>query len=375
MKLHEYQAKAIFARYGLPVQKGVVVASPADVAAVGLRYPVVVKAQVLVGGRGKAGGIKLAETPAEAEEKARAILGMDIKGERVTRVLVVEAADIEQEYYLAFVTDRGTRRVAAIASAEGGIEIEAVARTDPQKIARAEADPFLGFRAFQARVLGRRLGLTGALLEEFVKIAATLYRLYWAEDADLAEINPLARVGGHLLCVDAKLVLDDNALYRHADLPANEEMTELERESKAHGLSYVELDGDIAVIGNGAGLVMSTLDLLAHFGGRPANFLDIGGGASAEAMQTALGIVQRKPGIKAVFINIFGGITRCDDVARGIVENPPKVPASIRLTGTNEAEGQRILRDAGIAAGLDPDDGARVAVALARGDAPTREGR
>ena len=202
-----------------------------------------------------------------------------------------------------------------------------------------------------------------------MKIAATLYRLYWAEDADLAEINPLALVGGHLLCVDAKLVLDDNALYRHAGLPANEEMTELEAAAKKHGLSYVELDGDIAVIGNGAGLVMSTLDLLAHFGGRAANFLDVGGGASAEAMQTALGIVQRKAGVRAVFINIFGGITRCDDVARGIVDNPPKVPASIRLTGTNEAEGQKILKDAGIAAGLDPDEGARVAVELARSGA------
>ncbi|HYM68839.1 MAG TPA: ADP-forming succinate--CoA ligase subunit beta [bacterium] len=375
MKLHEYQAKEYFARYGLPVQKGAVIERPEQVATLALRYPVVVKAQVLVGGRGKAGGVKLAATPKEAEARARAILGMDIKGERVTRVLVVEAADIEKEYYLAFVTDRAAGRVAAIASAEGGVEIETVAHTAPEKIARAEADPFLGFPDFQARVVGRRLGFTGALLEEFVKIAATLYRLYWAEDADLAEINPLALVGGHLLCVDAKLVLDDNALYRHANLPANEEMTELEAAAKKHGLSYVELDGDIAVIGNGAGLVMSTLDLLAHFGGRAANFLDVGGGASAEAMQTALGIVQRKPGVRAVFINIFGGITRCDDVARGIVENPPKVPASIRLTGTNEAEGQKILKDAGIAAGLDPDEGARVAVQLARDGAKTRGGR
>ncbi len=367
MKLHEYQAKEVFGRYGLPVQRGTVIDRPEQVAALEVRYPVVVKAQVLVGGRGKAGGIKLAATPAEAAEKARAILGMDIKGERVTRVLVVEAAEIEAEFYLAFVTDRAARRVAAIASVAGGIEIETVAQTSPEKIARSDVDPFLGFPPFQARALGRRLGFAGAQLDEFVRIATALYRLYWTEDADLAEINPLALVGGHLLCVDAKLILDDNAAYRHADLPVSEELTPLEREAREHGLAYVELDGDIAVIGNGAGLVMSTLDLLAHFGGRAANFLDIGGGASAESMQTALGIVQRKPGIRSIFINIFGGITRCDDVARGIVQNPPRVPASIRLTGTNEEEGQRILRDAGIAAGLDADEAARVAVELARG--------
>ncbi len=375
MKLHEYQAKDVFARYGLPVQQGVVIERPEQVAALALRYPVVIKAQVLVGGRGKAGGIKLAATPSEAAAAARAILGMEIKGERVTRVLVVEAATIETEYYLAFVTDRSAGRVAAIASASGGVEIEAVARTSPEKIARSDVDPFLGFLPFQARSLGRRLGLAGALLGEFEQIATALYRLYWAEDADLAEINPLAVVGGHLLCIDAKLVLDDNAAYRHTSLPASEEMTALEAEARAHGLAYVELNGDIAVIGNGAGLVMSTLDLLAHFGGRAANFLDIGGGASAESMRTALGIVQRKPGIRSIFINIFGGITRCDDVARGIVQDPPRVAASIRLTGTNEVEGQRILKDAGIAAGLDADEAARVAVDLARGSSAGRGGR
>jgi succinyl-CoA synthetase beta subunit len=372
MKLHEYQAKEIFARHGLPVQRGVVIERPDQIAGLDLRYPVVVKAQVLVGGRGKAGGIKLAANPAEAEERARSILGMEIKGERVTRVLVVEAVDIEAEYYLAFVTDRAGRSVTAVASAAGGVEIETVAQTTPEKIARSEVDPFLGFPSFQARALGRRLGFAGPQLVEFEKIATALYRLYWAEDADLAEINPLALVRGHLLCVDAKLVLDDNALYRHQNLPASEEMTALEREAREHGLAYVELDGDIAVIGNGAGLVMSTLDLLAHFGGKAANFLDIGGGASADAMQAALGIAQRKPGIRSLFVNIFGGITRCDDVARGIVQNPPRVPASIRLTGTNETEGQRILRDAGISAGLDADEAARVAVELARGQTRRR---
>ena len=373
MKLHEYQAKEIFGRYALPVQRGVVIDRPERVATLDLRYPVVVKAQVLVGGRGKAGGIKLAPTPRDAEAQARAILGMQIKGERVDRVLVVEAVEIDAEFYLAFVTDRAARCVVAIASAAGGVEIETVARTSPEKIARIPIEPFLGFLPFQARALGRRLGMRGALLGQFTDIAATLSRLYWAEDAELAEINPLARVGDTLLCVDAKLVLDDNALYRHPDLPPSEELTPLEREARAHGLSYVELDGDIAVIGNGAGLVMSTLDLLAHFGGRAANFLDIGGGASTEGMRVALHIVQRKPGVRALFINIFGGITRCDDVARGIIADPPRIPVSIRLTGTNEEEGQRILRDAGLTAGLDPEEGARKAVELARG-APRARG-
>ncbi len=367
MKLHEYQAKDVFARYGLPVQQGVVIERPDQVAGLQLRYPVVVKAQVLVGGRGKAGGVKLGNTPHEAEAHARAILGMEIKGERVERVLVAPAAEISTEYYLAFVTDRAARSAVAVASAAGGVEIETVARTAPEKIATLAIDPCLGCRPFHARALGRRLGLVGPLLDQFAGIAQNLYRLYWAEDAELAEINPLAVAGAGLLCVDAKLVLDDNAAYRHTDRPTSEELTALELEARASGLSYVELDGDIAVIGNGAGLVMSTLDLLAHFGGRAANFLDIGGGASTEGMRKALDIVQRKSGIHAIFINIFGGITRCDDVARGIVQDPPRVPASIRLTGTNEEEGQRILRAAGISAGLDADEAARTAVALAKG--------
>ncbi len=373
MKLHEYQAKDVFARYGLPVQQGVVIDRPEQVAGLQLRYPVVVKAQVLVGGRGKAGGVKLANTPREAEAHARAILGMEIKGERVGRVLLAPAAEISAEYYLAFVTDRAARSAVAVASAAGGVEIETVARTAPEKIATLAIDPCLGCPPFHARALGRRLGFAGPLLDQFAGIAQNLYRLYSAEDAELAEINPLAVVGAGLLCVDAKLVLDDNAAYRHPDRPTSEELTPLEQEARSNGLAYVELDGDIAVIGNGAGLVMSTLDLLAHFGGRAANFLDIGGGATTEGMRKALDIVQRKSGIRAIFINIFGGITRCDDVARGIVQDPPRVPASIRLTGTNEEEGQQILRAAGISAGLDADEAARTAVALAK-DASGRPG-
>ena len=375
MKLHEYQAKEVFARYDLPVQIGTVIGRPEQVAGLNVRYPVVVKAQVLVGGRGKAGGVKLAKTPAEAEVHARAILGMTIKGERVDRVLVAPAAEISAEYYLAFVTDRAAKRAVAVASAAGGVDVETVAKETPEKIVTIAIDPCLGCPPFQARTIGRRLAFAGALLDEFAGIASNLYRSYWAEDAELAEINPLAVVGSHLLCIDAKLILDDNAAYRHKDRPPSEELTPLEREARSNGLSYVELDGDIAVIGNGAGLVMSTLDLLAHFGGRAANFLDIGGGATAEGMRKALELVQRKPGIRAIFINIFGGITRCDDVARGIVQDPPKVPASIRLTGTNEEEGQRILQAAAISAGSDPEQAAKEAVALAKGAPRTRGAR
>ncbi|MBM3450947.1 MAG: succinate--CoA ligase subunit beta, partial [Armatimonadetes bacterium] len=224
-----------------------------------------------------------------------------------------------------------------------------------------------GFHAFHARNVASRLGFQGNRIAELAGIAEKLYRLCVDMDAELAEINPLAIADGKLLAVDAKLIVDDNALFRHKDLPPNEEVTELERLAKENDLSYVELEGDIAVIGNGAGLVMSTLDMLAHFGGRAANFLDIGGGATKDNMKQAMDIVLRKPGVRALFINIFGGITRCDDIANGIVESPPKVPASIRLTGTNEEEGNRILQAAGIAANNNPEEAAQRAVALAKG--------
>lgn len=365
MKLHEFQSKELFSRYGLPIQKGIVVERAEQIDGADLTYPLVLKAQVLVGGRGKAGGIKLARTPAEARAHAAAILGMDIKGEKVRRLLVAEAAEIGAEYYLAFIVDRSARRLTAIASAAGGIDIEDVARKTPEKIARIAVDPFLGFQTYHARRLGRSIGLSGALLAAFVNVAAALYRLCTAEDAELAEINPLAVVSDALLAVDAKVIIDDNAVYRHPGLPANEELTELERAARAAGLSYVELDGDIAVIGNGAGLVMSTLDVVAHFGGRPANFLDVGGGATTDNMKQAVGIVVRKPAVRALFVNIFGGITRCDDIARGIVASPSPVAMVVRLTGTNEAEGRHILQAAGIHAYEDPEEAAQRAVALA----------
>lgn len=367
MKLFEYQAKEIFARYGIPIPPGTVITQPDEVDNLSLKYPVVLKAQVLVGGRGKAGGIKIAGSPQEARAHAEAILGMTIKGERVRALLVAEAVDIEKEYYLAFTVDRSARRVVAVASEAGGVDIEEVARATPEKIVKAPVDPYLGFQPFQARALGRRLGLTGRTLTEFAGIAYSLYRLLREEDAELAEINPLALTNGRLVAIDAKLILDDNAAYRHPDRPADQEMTELERMAKEHDLSYVELEGDIAIIGNGAGLVMSTLDMVAHFGGRPANFLDVGGGASTEAMKQALAIATRKPGVRALFVNIFGGITRCDDIARGIVENRPSVPMVVRLTGTNEEEGRAILEAQGIRAFTDPVEAAQEVVRLCAG--------
>jgi succinyl-CoA synthetase beta subunit len=364
MKLHEFQAKALFRTQGIPVQNGTVIERAEELDAITLPYPLVLKAQVLVGGRGKAGGIKLATTPAEARAHAQAILGMSIKGEIVRRLLVAEAVEIAAEYYLAFIVDRAARALTAIASAAGGIDIEDVARTAPEKIARVSIDPFLGFRAFHARGLGGRLGLSDVLLNDFIAIATALYRLCEREDAELAEINPLGVVGGRLLAVDAKVIIDDNAAFRHPDLPKNEEMTDLERAALGAGLSYVELDGDIAIIGNGAGLVMSTLDMVAHFGGKPANFLDVGGGATEENMRQALDIVARRRGVRVLFVNIFGGITRCDDIARGIVATPQALPLVVRLTGTNEEEGRRILKDAGIDAFIDPESAAQRAVAL-----------
>jgi succinyl-CoA synthetase beta subunit len=366
MKLHEYQAKEVFAAYGIPIQKGTVIDRPEKIDEVALTYPVVLKAQVLVGGRGKAGGIKLAATPAEAREKAAQILGMSIKGEVVRRLLVAEAAEIGAEYYLAFTVDRAARRLVVVASAAGGIDIEDVARTTPEKIAKVHIEPSVGFYPYHAREIGRNLGFEGRSLLQFATIAHALARLCIEMDAELAEINPLAvtKGDGALLAVDAKLIIDDNALYRHDGLPRNEELTELEVAARSQDLSYVELDGDIAIIGNGAGLVMSTLDMIAHFGGRPANFLDVGGGATTENMTHAMGIVLRKRGVRSLFVNIFGGITRCDDIARAIAAQPPPVPMVVRLTGTNEEEGRAILQAANIHAHVDPEAAAQEVVRL-----------
>jgi len=357
VKLHEYQSKRLFAAHGVPIPRGDVATTPEEARRIAeeLGTPVVVKSQVLVGGRGKAGGIRLAHTPAEAERVAGEILGMEIKGLPVRKVLLDEAADIRQEIYLGVVVDRAACRPVMMASSEGGVEIEEVARINPEAIKKVTIDPFLGLRGYQTVTLAKGIGLAGEYRRAFDRIARGLYQAFLACDASLAEINPLVVTGeGSLLAVDGKMVLDDNGLFRHPDLAQMrdvDEETPAEREAREAGLSYVQLDGEIGCMVNGAGLAMATMDIIKHFGGAPANFLDIGGGAKAERVATALRLILADPNVKAVLFNIFGGITRCDEVAKGIVtafeEVEPTVPMVARLVGTNEAEGRAILEDSG----------------------------
>ena len=324
MKLQEYQSKRLFAKYGIPIPKGDVATSPAEARRVAdhLQGRVVVKAQVLVGGRGKAGGIKLAANEIEAEERARTILGMEIKGLRVNRVLIDEAADITREIYLGVTVERGQRCLVMMASSEGGVDIEEVARTAPEKIARIYVDPCMGLQTFQCRELAFAIGLERELTQEFVKICQGLYQAFVESDASLAEINPLVVTGqNRLLAVDGKMVLDDNGLFRHDQLAEMRDLTEeneFEREARIHGLTYVKLDGQVGCMVNGAGLAMATMDIIKLFGGEPANFLDIGGGARADKVAAALRIILSDANVRAILINIFGGITRGDEVARGI---------------------------------------------------------
>jgi len=357
VKLHEYQSKRLFAAHGVPIPRGDVATTPEEARRIAeeLGTPVVVKSQVLVGGRGKAGGIRLAHTPAEAERVAGEVLGMEIKGLPVRKVLLDEAADIRQEIYLGVVVDRAACRPVMMASSEGGVEIEEVARINPEAIKKVTIDPFLGLRGYQTVTLAKGIGLAGEYRRAFDRIARGLYQAFLACDASLAEINPLVVTGeGSLLAVDGKMVLDDNGLFRHPDLAQMrdvDEETPAEREAREAGLSYVQLDGEIGCMVNGAGLAMATMDIIKHFGGAPANFLDIGGGAKAERVATALRLILADPNVKAVLFNIFGGITRCDEVAKGIVtafeEVEPTVPMVARLVGTNEAEGRAILEDSG----------------------------
>lgn len=376
MKLQEYQAKRIFGQYGIPVPQGDVAATPGEARAIAERIggPVVVKSQVLVGGRGKAGGIKLARTPDEAEQVAGRILGMDIKGLKVKKVLIDPAADIRNELYLGIVLDRARRRVVMMASSEGGVDIEEVAAKTPEKIITVAVDPCLGLKEYQARDLAINIGLPREQLGNFARICQGLYTCYLGCDASLAEINPLAVLGdGTLKALDGKMVLDDSALFRHADLAAmrdEDEETPEEREARLNDLSYVKLDGEIGCMVNGAGLAMATMDIIKHFGGAPANFLDVGGGAKASKVAAALRIILSDPNVKAVLLNIFGGITRCDEVARGILqalqEVPTQVPMVVRLVGTNYEEGRAILADAHMITADTLAEAAQKAVAVAR---------
>lgn len=378
MKLHEYQSKRVFAQYGVPIPSGEVATTPAQARAIaeGIGKPVVIKSQVLVGGRGKAGGIKLARTPDEAEEVAGHILGMDIKGLTVKQVLVDEAADIRSEIYLGAVLDRSARKVAIMASSEGGVEIEEVAAQTPEKIITVHVHPLLGMQGFQARQLAYGIGLPKEHIAAFTRIALSLYQAFVESDASLAEINPLVINGDNQLqAVDGKILLDDSALPRQEQLAAlrdPDEDSPTEAEARESGLSYIDLDGEIGCMVNGAGLAMATMDIIKLYGGNPANFLDIGGGAGADKVLAALRIILRDARVKAVLINIFGGITRCDEVANGIVEAITslnvEVPIVVRMVGVNEDEGRQILAASNLPSANRLSEAVQMAVAAAKGE-------
>ncbi|HSF80311.1 MAG TPA: ADP-forming succinate--CoA ligase subunit beta [Anaerolineales bacterium] len=378
MKLHEYQSKQIFAKYGIPIPKGKVAATAQEAKQIAeeLGSRVVIKSQVLVGGRGKAGGILLAKTPDEAEEVASKILAIDIKGLPVRKVLVDEAAKIESEIYLGITNDRAARKPVLMASAAGGIDIEEVARKNPEKIIKVHIDPLLGLRDYQSRDVAAGIDLPRDMWRTFGQITQGLWKAYHDCDATLAEINPLVITSDtRLLALDGKMVLDDNSLFRHPDLA---EMRDLdveepsEIEARKYGLSFIKLEGNIGCMVNGAGLAMTTMDIIKLFGGEPANFLDIGGGATADKVAAALRIILSDSNVKAVLFNIFGGITRGDEVARGILsaleEVKTEIPMIIRLVGTNAEEGNEILTKAKMITATTLAEAARLAVAVASGE-------
>jgi succinyl-CoA synthetase beta subunit len=385
MNLHEYQGKELFARFGLPVLPGQVAATPEearDIAA-SLAGTVVIKAQVQAGGRGKAGGVKLAQSPDEAYERARDILALTIKGLPVRRVLVAQAADIARELYLAIVLDRAAKLPLVMLSGSGGIDIEEVARTAPDQIVRRHL-ALTGIRSWEARALMKPLFPDPKQASQAADILMKLWRVYSEGDCSLAEINPLAVTPeGRVIALDAKVVLDDNAEYRHREWESwrdEGDETPGARLAREKGLSYVKLDGDIGCVVNGAGLSMATMDLIKHYGGEPANFLDIGGSSSPEKVTAALSIITNpmgagaseagSSGVRAILFNIFGGITRCDDVARGIVQSldraPLQVPLVIRLTGTNEDLARKILAERGLTATTQMDEAVRMVIEKAQ---------
>ena len=378
MKLHEYQSKTIFAKHGIPIPKGRVAATADEAKQIAeeLGGRAVIKAQVLVGGRGKAGGVKVASNSDEAAEYAQQILAMTIKGLPVRKVLVDEAAAIEHEIYFSITNDRAAKRPVMIASAAGGVEIEEVAAQSPEKIIKVHIDPLLGLRDYQARDIAAAIDLPRELWREFSIIAAGLWQVYKSTDAELAEINPLVITkDNHLVALDGKMLIDDNSLFRHADLAEIRDIDEeapAETEARRHGLSFIKLDGNIGCMVNGAGLAMTSMDIVKLFGGEPANFLDIGGGAGADKVASAMRIILSDPSVKAVLFNIFGGITRCDEVAKGILaameEVKPKVPMVVRLVGTNAEEGRKLLENANMITAETLADAAKKAVAAAKGN-------
>ena len=378
MNLHEYQAKRIFADYGVPIPRGEVASTPEEARSIAqeLGGRVVVKSQVLTGGRGKAGGVKLAENADLAAEAAAQILGMRIKNFTVRKVLIDEAADIRHEIYLAMLIDRAKRSAMMMASAAGGMDIEQVAEETPEKIIRTHIDPMIGLRMYQTSQVARAMGMQSRALQvQFHKLAGSLYDAFQGVDASLAEINPLVVTGDEqLLAVDGKLSIDDNAIYRHSELAAMrdvDEETASEREARQNGLSYIQLDGEIGCMVNGAGLAMATMDAIKAHNGEPANFLDIGGGATTESVTAALRIILSDDNVKAILINIFGGIVRGDEVARGIVaaleQIQTDVPMVVRLLGTNAEEGMRILSEANMQTATTLTEAADKAVKIATG--------
>jgi succinyl-CoA synthetase beta subunit len=377
MKLQEYRSKEILARHGVPLLAGETATSPDEARAAAQRIggPVVVKAQVLVGGRGKAGGVKLASTPDEAAARAGEIIGLDIKGVTVKTVLVAPAADIAKEYYLGLILDRSAKAVTVIASAEGGVEIEETARTNPDAILRLPLHPLIGLQPHDVRRVSFFLGIPAELRRDFATVMQGLYAAFMGSDADLAEINPLVITDdGRLLALDAKIVLDDSALPRHPDLEAMRDLNEEEPSETAAreaGINFIKLDGNIGCMVNGAGLAMTTMDLVKLAGGEPANFLDIGGGAKADRVLAAFRIILDDENVQAILVNIFGGITRGDEVARGIVEARAglerEVPMVVRIVGTNAEEAAEILRQASLITATSLDDAAAKAVAAAKG--------
>mgnify|MGYP001423084316 FL=1 len=358
MDLLEYQGKQLFKKHGVPVPEGRPASSVAEAveAADELGYPVVIKAQVRIGGRGKAGGIKLAKDRAEAEQHAQAILGMDIRGFTVHELYVEKASEIDEEYYAAVVFDRGAKKPMVMLSRMGGMDVEEIAAKDPEAMRMIHVDPLLGWSDFHGRRLAYEAGIAEDVIRPVGQVLAKLYETFVAEDAMLVEVNPLlVTKSREVVALDAKVTIDNNALFRHPDTaelrdPSAEDPQE--QMAKERGLTYVKLDGNIGILGNGAGLVMSTLDVVKQAGGEPANFLDAGGGSKAEAITSAVEVILSNPKVTAVLFNIFGGITRCDEVANGLVEAfrqiDVKVPFVVRLDGTNDEEGRRILKEANL---------------------------
>jgi succinyl-CoA synthetase beta subunit len=378
VNLIEYHAKRLFGQHGIPVPDGELAYTPEEARAIAERLgggTVVVKAQVLVGGRGKAGGVKLAHNPEEAEARARDILGLDIKGLIVNKVLIDPGIVIQDEIYLAILLDRAARLPMIMASAAGGMDIEAVADETPEKIIKVHVDPQVGVRSYQSTYIASKMELPKELWGQFHTVVSGLYDCFMTNDASLTEINPLIINGdGNLMAVDGKMTIDDNALARHpelAELREADEETDSEREARKHGINFIQLDGNIGCMVNGAGLAMTSMDVIKLFGGAPANFLDIGGGAQSDQVAAALRLILSDPKVEAVLINIFGGITRGDEVARGIVEAldvvETDVPFVVRLAGTNAEEGRAILADQKMETAVTLSEAATKAIAAAKG--------